>query len=83
MDYNEFVRAITGIGYCFPSDLVTRVFTSLDSDCDGLITLNGFIRCCTVLEVLKKKMDYYHPQMNGTININFNQLLDIVFSLSL
>lgn len=77
------MSAIRRLGYSFTDDLIRRIFFSLDSDRDGLITLNGFIRCCTVLQVMNQKMNCYNPQGNGIININFNQLLDIVFSLSL
>lgn len=81
LDYNEFKMAVPRLGYSLPDSLLNLIFSNLDSDHDGMLTLDGFIKSSSVLHIARSKMSQYDREGRGYITINFDQLLDILFSV--
>lgn len=44
MDQNEFANALVKVGYQFPPDVVSTIFTSSDDDHSGTLELDNFIK---------------------------------------
>ena len=81
LDYQEFSNALLRIGYRFPPQLVTLIFSNLDSNHAGYLDLDAFIKACSVVQIVIMKMQQYDPQKKGIVTVELNQMLDIVFSI--
>lgn len=81
LDYYEFEKALPRLGYGLPDSLIRLIFSNLDSDHDGMLTLDGFIKSCSVIHIARSKMSQYDREGRGLITISFHELLDILFSI--
>ena len=81
LNFQEFSNALSRIGYRFPPQLVTLIFTNLDANHTGYLDLGAFIKTCSVIQIVILKMQQYDPQRTGFVRLDLNQMLDIVFSI--
>ena len=81
MDYNEFSQALIRLGYSFPPPTVSLIFSNLDSNHVGTLNLDNFIKACSVIQIVAMKMQQYDPQRKGYVTLDFNQMMDVVFSI--
>ncbi len=81
MEFNEFNHAMVKLGYQFNQQIITLIFTNLDQNRAGFLDLDGFIKACSVIQIVLSKMQQYDPQRRGVVTLDVNQLLDVVFSI--
>lgn len=81
MEFGEFSNAMMKMGYQFSQQVITLIFTNLDQNRAGFLDLDGFIKACSVIQIILMKMQQYDPQRRGTVTLDVNQLLDVVFSI--
>lgn len=80
LDYSEFISSLVKMNYSFPDSLVRLIFNNFDHDHTGVIQFDDFIKVCSVIQIIKSKIRMYHGSENS-VTLNFDQLLDIVFSI--
>lgn len=81
MEYKEFSDALVRLGYQFSQPVVMLMFTNLDINHVGFLELDGFIKACTVTQIVMMKMLQYDPQKKGYVTLDVNQVMDLVFSI--
>ena len=81
MEFKEFSDALVRLGYQFSQPIVSLMFTNLDINHAGFLDLNGFIKACTVIQIVMMKMQQYDPQKRGCVTLDVNQMMDVVFSI--
>ena len=81
MEFNEFSHAMVKMGYQFNQQIIALIFTNLDQNRAGFLDLDGFIKACSVIQIVLIKMQQYDPQRRGIVTLDVNQLLDVVFSI--
>ena len=79
MEFNEFNHAMVKLGYQFNQQIITLIFTNLDQNRAGFLDLDGFIKACSVIQIVLSKMQQYDPQRRGVVTLDVNQLLDVLY----
>ena len=79
MEYQECSDAIAKIGYVFSPQIVSLMVNNLDGNHGGYSGLNGFIRALSIIQLVLVKMQPYDPKFTGSVTLNVNQMMDVVF----
>ena len=83
MEFQEFQNALIKMVYNYAPQIVSLMFTNLDKNRVGYLDLDAFIKACSVIQIVSAKMQQYDPQRRGIITVDVNQLMDIIFSISM
>ena len=83
MEFQEFQNALIKMGYNYTPQIVSLMFTNLDKNRVGYLDLDAFIKASSVIQIVSAKMQQYDPQRRGIITVDVNQLMDIIFSISM
>ncbi|CAB3378963.1 Hypothetical predicted protein [Cloeon dipterum] len=80
IDKDELKQALITFGYRLSDNLVSLLVRKFDRNGQGTIYFDDFIQCCVVLSTLTNSFRTYDTDMDGVIQIHYEQFLTMVFS---
>ncbi|CAL1262227.1 unnamed protein product [Larinioides sclopetarius] len=83
IDKNELKSALTTFGYRLSDRFYSLLVQKFDSDGTSTIKFDDFIQCCVMLQSLTAAFKHHDTDMDGWINISYEQFLTLVFSLKM
>ncbi|ALC42449.1 CG17765 [Drosophila busckii] len=83
IDRQELQTALTSFGYKLSAELLDTLIKKFDRIGAGHVLFDDFIQCCIVLQTLTTAFKAHDKDMKGVITIDYEQFLDMVFSLTI
>lgn len=82
IDFGELKQALTTFGYRLSDQFYGTLMRRYDREQKGYITFDDFIQLCVQLQTLTGAFRGHDTDMDGWINISYEQFLNLVLSVS-
>jgi len=83
IDKNEMKTALQTFGYRLSEQFYDLLMRKFDRSGRGVVNFDDFIQCCVVLHTLTASFRQHDTDMDGIIQISYEQFLSMVFSLKI
>ncbi|CAH1785747.1 unnamed protein product [Owenia fusiformis] len=83
IDNQELNVALTSFGYRMSPNFCQMLVRKFDRQGRGTIAFDDFVQCCVSLQTLTDAFRKHDTQQRGVVTINYEQFLEMVFSLLL
>ncbi|OUC40187.1 putative EF hand [Trichinella nativa] len=81
IDKNELMTALTTFGYRFSPQFYELLLRKFDRTATGHVNFDDFIQLCIVLQILTAAFREKDTDLDGWVNISYEQFLTMVFQL--
>ncbi|KRY83282.1 Programmed cell death protein 6 [Trichinella pseudospiralis] len=81
IDKNELMTALTTFGYRFSPQFYELLLRKFDRTATGQVNFDDFIQLCIVLQILTAAFREKDTDLDGWVNISYEQFLTMVFQL--
>ncbi|CAG2171685.1 unnamed protein product [Oppiella nova] len=81
IDQQELKQALTTFGYRLSDQFYHILMRKFDRDSKGAINFDDFIQLCVQLQSLTTSFRVHDQDMDGWINISYEQFLTLVFNV--
>ncbi|XP_054152963.1 programmed cell death protein 6-like isoform X2 [Oppia nitens] len=81
IDQNELKQALTTFGYRLTDQFYNILMRKFDRETKGSINFDDFIQLCVQLQSLTSAFRVHDQDMDGWINISYEQFLTLVFNI--
>jgi len=81
IDRRELSIAIKSFGYNISDRIITILMRRFDRTGTGEVRFDDFIQLCTVLRMLTDGFQRHDRNLNGWVDLDYEQFLTLVFSL--
>ncbi|XP_067941633.1 programmed cell death protein 6-like [Watersipora subatra] len=83
IDANELNQAFSTFGFRLSPQFCTLCVRVFDKSNKRSMKLDDFIQCCVMLRTLTEKFKFKDSKMQGVININYEEFLEMVLDTTL
>jgi len=83
IDKNELRKALTTFGYRLSDRFYDLLIKKFDRTGRGTVAFDDFIQACVSIQTLTNAFRQYDRLQNGQITINYEEFLQLVFSLKM
>lgn len=83
IDKAELTAALTTFGYRLSDSVIGIMIKKFDRFGKGTILFDDFIQCSVILHTLTSSFRSHDADQDGVIKINYEQFLEMVFSLKI
>ncbi|XP_014247114.1 programmed cell death protein 6-like [Cimex lectularius] len=81
IDKSELTSALNTFGYRLSVATVDTIVAKFDRFGKGTILFDDFIQCCVLLHTLTDSFKKYDTDMDGIIQLHYEQFVEMVFSI--
>ena len=83
IDKNELKQTLTTFGYRLSDQFYDILMRKFDRESKGSINFDDFIQLCVQLQSLTQAFRFHDQDMDGVIQISYEQFLSLVFNVCL